>query len=922
MAVLHGTKALEAWCQIVTKDYSNVTITNMTSSWRSGLGFCALIHHFRPELLNYSNLNPQNAFENNSLAFTIAEQHLGINALLDPADMVHASSLDRLSILTYLSQFYQAFGGATTRSHVSNHVKSPFIKPMPRRESSSAGGPCQFCQKPVLFLLERYNINGLMAHRTCFKCARCGSQLSLANYYETEKGDFCCEICPDEEVSQVQLALTNKLKRESQEKELNDEEISPSLQNKVEIDILSSSTIGQGEEEENSESIVQCEEEEHEEKLETFSTQEKENIPLVPEESHLAENDIDSSFSNEKTVEEIHSNVSSDHGCRSSSNRSSLHLENTSSDHEVIDVNEKNSIEDKENEISDIGKISQEESKSSFHEDKNDENIADFLNPDVLVKEKEDLLVRKIDNIYSDEDKNDTPEDYLITSSTLKEHEENADEIKEGIAEVNSEETRENDEPGVEEKSSNKNNEVEDDSQEKVLAQEKVCNEEPCDYPEDLNPFDLEDGEELVDDTKAIKEIENKSKSESSNPFGSDFEDEENDQVRELTSLVPPPKPPRASHNNVIQSLNPFGSDLEDSDGDDSRCKSGFRSVSPSPSCSSSMTIRSRKKRRAPMPPGAKCQSSPSSLLRSNNPKSLKERDNINRRSQISNLNFNENKNTVVPLTPVSPDKADGGIWKKKKGPAPPRPIPPKRQVKKIPRKAVNTELIDIEVKQLEFERQGVQLEKTIRELCEKNDSEQKENGTCSEDRESLGPEAEDLIIQLFELVNEKNELFRRQTELMYMKREHRLEEEHADLEYQIRVLMNKENLNEDQKKEEEGLISRLMHVVSQRNEIVDCLEMDRLRELEEDESIEIHMGEFAAVKPALDSSSEKKKKKKNKEKKNKNKSFDVDKDIDTKEFPNLSQCGSPKPSPKKDKAKKLKKKLLSSMTSLAHVKR
>jgi len=41
------------------------------------------------------------------------------------------------------------------------------------------------------------------------------------------------------------------------------------------------------------------------------------------------------------------------------------------------------------------------------------------------------------------------------------------------------------------------------------------------------------------------------------------------------------------------------------------------------------------------------------------------------------------------------------------------------------------------------------------------------------------------------------------------------------------------------------------MEIVAQRNEIVDCLEMDRLRELEEDESIEVHMGEFAAVKPA-----------------------------------------------------------------------
>ena len=50
-----------------------------------------------------------------------------------------------------------------------------------------------------------------------------------------------------------------------------------------------------------------------------------------------------------------------------------------------------------------------------------------------------------------------------------------------------------------------------------------------------------------------------------------------------------------------------------------------------------------------------------------------------------------------VKLTPLSPDKSSmDGQWKKKKGPAPPRPIPPKRQVKKLPRKAVNNELMEI----------------------------------------------------------------------------------------------------------------------------------------------------------------------------------------------------------------------------------
>ncbi len=293
-----------------------------------------------------------------------------------------------------------------------------------------------------------------------------------------------------------------------------------------------------------------------------------------------------------------------------------------------------------------------------------------------------------------------------------------------------------------------------------------------------------------------------------------------------------------------------------------------------------------------------------------------------------------------IALTPLSPDKATvEGQWKRKKGPAPPRPIPQKRQVKKLPRKAVNTELHDIEIQQQELERQGVKLEKTIREVCEKNDRERSEAGLENKDRESLGPEVEDLIVQLFDLVNEKNELFRRQTELMYMKRDHRLEEEHADIEHQIRVLMAKveaQKTEEDRLKEEK-LIARLMEVVAHRNEIVDCLEMDRLREREEDESFEAHMGEYAALKPAAVDEEKAKKKLKKKKKKEKDgaskkgkkkKAFDADKDIDTSEFPgqspkHLSLSSSASSSPKKSmaavadkKAKKLKKKLLSSFAS------
>ena len=112
------------------------------------------------------------------------------------------------------------------------------------------------------------------------------------------------------------------------------------------------------------------------------------------------------------------------------------------------------------------------------------------------------------------------------------------------------------------------------------------------------------------------------------------------------------------------------------------------------------------------------------------------------------------------------------------------------------------------------------------------------------------------------------------------------MEEVHADLEYQIRVLMAKpvSEQTDDDKIAEEKLIAKLVEVVSQRNFIVDCLEMDRRRELDEDTAIENHMSDYAAVKPEQEKNKIalmkilKRKKKKKKDK-------DDEKDIDTSEM-------------------------------------
>lgn len=108
----------------------------------------------------------------------------------------------------------------------------------------------------------------------------------------------------------------------------------------------------------------------------------------------------------------------------------------------------------------------------------------------------------------------------------------------------------------------------------------------------------------------------------------------------------------------------------------------------------------------------------------------------------------------------ISLDKSTFGKWKRKKGPAPALPVPQRRNIKPLPTSAIRTELDSIEVQQQGLERQGVRLEQIIREKCE---------GPNVEINSQLNLEVEDLVLQLFDIVNEKNELARRQGELMYL---------------------------------------------------------------------------------------------------------------------------------------------------------
>ncbi|KAE8613442.1 hypothetical protein XENTR_v10007731 [Xenopus tropicalis] len=103
------TGKLLGWCQKQMEGYPGVNVTDLTMSWKSGLALCAIIHRYRPELINFESLDEQDVEKNNQLAFDIAERELGISPIMTGKEMASVGEPDKLSMVVYLSQFYEMF---------------------------------------------------------------------------------------------------------------------------------------------------------------------------------------------------------------------------------------------------------------------------------------------------------------------------------------------------------------------------------------------------------------------------------------------------------------------------------------------------------------------------------------------------------------------------------------------------------------------------------------------------------------------------------------------------------------------------------------------------------------------------------------------------------------------------------------------
>ncbi|XP_077383762.1 MICAL-like protein 2a [Festucalex cinctus] len=234
---MSAIQALEQWCRCQCDGYRDVNITNMTTSFRSGLAFCALIHKHRPDLIDYDSLRMEDVFDNNKLAFQVAEEELGIPALLDAEDMVALRIPDRLSILTYVSQYYNYFKARThkvkrpvpgskeassekknlpgaakalpTKTTIKNQAPSPVAgRTSPKLAKAAAQEPttnksatlnskCVACKTHV-HLVQRHLVDGKLFHRSCFVCCECSGTLAVGGYKPGKNPDtFVCHAHPE-----------------------------------------------------------------------------------------------------------------------------------------------------------------------------------------------------------------------------------------------------------------------------------------------------------------------------------------------------------------------------------------------------------------------------------------------------------------------------------------------------------------------------------------------------------------------------------------------------------------------------------------------------------------------------------------------------------------------------------------------------
>ncbi|XP_036148722.1 F-actin-monooxygenase Mical isoform X2 [Monomorium pharaonis] len=119
------------WLQKQVALYDKVHIEDMGASFKDGLAICAIVHRYRPDLIDFYSLNAKDAVKNNQLAFDILEKELNIPPIMTGEEMIQCDVPDTLAMFSYLTQIYEVFRGEIP------HIKHPKLEPEMKEECTT-----------------------------------------------------------------------------------------------------------------------------------------------------------------------------------------------------------------------------------------------------------------------------------------------------------------------------------------------------------------------------------------------------------------------------------------------------------------------------------------------------------------------------------------------------------------------------------------------------------------------------------------------------------------------------------------------------------------------------------------------------------------------------------------------------------------
>ncbi|CAK8682871.1 unnamed protein product [Clavelina lepadiformis] len=931
-------KALQMWCKRNTEGYKDVNVVNMTTSWRDGLAFCALIHRFRPDLIDFESLSKENILHNNQLAFRTAENELGIAALLDAEDMVAMKVPDKLSIITYVSQYYNSLhklkpADAKPLKRPSSpkqvpetvEVKRKPVEPkkvipatnQPLAEKSQVFSTCEVCKKKV-HLVERYIDEGKVYHRQCHRTK------SLSGMYRRDKSTPFYQDGswkkPHQEVASIKkpspFASDPPKEKKSIEKPV-PKCATPKLaaanlnavskNSRFSTPTATSSTPSSGKSSPNPEKqaskvieMALAYAQKNEGKQKSSPTHSQGNITTAAV-TNIALDATDSVFGSKSAhvVEKPAETTNDDIITNIPGRESRLTKKEEQLNPFAMDARSEGEEKNVPDSKSVIGGDSPKPTKGNdripqFQKSQNPKSEVE------QVKADEDNAAKVPNEIHCDDETKEMLPALLKSLAGVKEKQshEKSEAIKTDNKDVSSSDIA----PLVSElpkatplaKPRSPTGFTDDTHQKKPKPRPRsnrssFDTKQPRDveadvvtdsYGHDLNPF----ASDAMSTDSSIEQEENLSKKESYddslNPFGEESSESDNEDVHTL-------KPSDVGD----KSLNPFGDEFESNDvvinnktqgQDEERTRTRtINTVSAHDERLNPFNVEyekkkqstpkppARRKAHAPAPPPPKLETpdravvsaprtspsrskvdqneaklnhlsaSPSNMKKKapdwklDVEQKMKEMNNANKtdkkyvaKTAVRNATNPKNLQSATTKSPTrKPALSSHKQLHKPSRPAPGFGFPlVKRRVKnQMTEEEIQNEMMVLDIQLKDLEKKGVKLEEVLRDEMEmgvdwKNESDQ-------------------MLGEWFELVHDKNKLVRRETELVFLMQQQRLEQEHADVEFKIRKLLNKpeSEKTEEEKKEEKKLLDQLVDIVERRNTIINSIEEERVKEEKED---------------------------------------------------------------------------------------